>query len=64
MSKRAIASIVSVVLAAAVLALPVTTASAQTSRSNLGPVKIERFGAADRYSTSLWLANSAMSLEA
>jgi len=45
-------------LAAAVLAAPVTVASAQAVETGPGPVDIERFGAEDRYATSLQMAEA------
>ena len=58
MSRRVLAAIVGVVLAAATLVTPATAASAQSAGSELAEVEVERFGGADRYETSLRIAEA------
>ena len=58
MSRRRFSILAVVVLVAATLVAPATIASAQSAGSELADVEVERFGGADRYETSLRIAEA------
>ena len=58
MSGRIVGSVLAAVLAAALLVTPATFASAQSASGDLGPVEVVRYGGADRYETSLLVAEA------
>ena len=58
MSHRALSSLSVVALVAAALVMPVAAAAAQSSNAGVAGVEVERYGGADRYETSLRIAEA------